>query len=156
MAILLALGLVLNIAVQAFSIAGMKIDFIVIMLAISILESESINDALLSGFAFGILCALTTTFPNGQIANIVDKIIISVVLFYFKQIFKKYMSNKYMMIIYASLATLLSGIIFLYIALSLSKSLNLFIPLLSTVVFPSMIGNSIMMIILSEIILKNL
>lgn len=153
MAILLALGLVLNIAVQTFSIVGMKIDFIVVMLAISILESQSLKDALLSGISFGILCALTTTFPNGQVANIVDKLILSITLYYFKEIFINIMDNKYILVTYAAFATLLSGTIFLYIALSLSNTLNLFIPLFTSVVIPSLLGNCIMMLSLRRIYL---
>lgn len=152
MSILLALGLVLNLSVQVFSIQGMKIDFVVVMLCISLLSAESFNEAIIAGIAYGVLTALTTTFPYGQVANLVDKIIVACILYTLKKSLKINPNHKLSLVGFGLLGTFISGSIFLFIALSLSKTLNLYLPLLLTVVLPSMIGNSIMILLFHKTI----
>lgn len=154
LSILLALGLVLNLSVQFFAISGMKVDFVVVMLCISLLNAESLQEALIAGIAYGILTALTTTFPFGQVANLIDKLIVSVVLFYAKNFFKISLKDKTKLLTYGIVGTILSGSIFLFIALLIGNSLNMFSLLFATVVIPSAIGNSIVIILLSKVFLR--
>ena len=151
MSILLALGLVLNLSVQMFSLQGMKIDFVVVMLCISILNSESYEEVIMAGVAYGLLTALTTTFPNGQLANIIDKLVVSLVMYNVKNILKVNYNNKLLLIIFSLSATLLSGFIFLFTALYMSQTLNMFYILFFSIVIPSAIGNSIMITILAQV-----
>lgn len=154
MSILLALGLVLNLIVQVFSIQGMKVDFVVVMLCLSLLLAESYEETLLAGLAFGLLTALTTTFPNGQIANIIDKFMIALILYTIKNIFHLSLTHKTHVFMFGLIATLLSGSIFLAVALTLSQSLNMFSFLFVTIVIPSTIGNCIMLPIASKILMS--
>ena len=151
MSILLALGLVLNLSVQMFSLQGMKVDFVVVMLCISILNSESYEEVIMAGVAYGLLTALTTTFPNGQLANIIDKLVVSLVMYNVKNILKVNYNNKLLLIIFSLSATLLSGFIFLFTALYMSQTLNMFYILFFSIVIPSAIGNSIMITILAQV-----
>lgn len=156
MSILLALGLVLNLSVQMFSLQGMKVDFVVVMLCISILNAESIEEALMAGVAYGILTALTTTFPNGQLANIIDKLIVSILMYELKNMLKIDYTNKLLLIIFSVGATVLSGSIFLLVALYMSQTLNMFYVLFFSIVIPSAIGNSIMITVLAEVFKRKL
>ncbi len=151
LSILLALGLVLNMAVQAFSIQGMKVDFIVVMLCISILDAESFKEAVMIGISYGVLTGLTTSFPFGQVANLIDKIIVSMMLYSTISFLNLKIDNKVSLAIYAAFATVLSGALFLSIALAMAKNTELFLFLFMTVVLPSMIGNSIVIIIFSQV-----
>ncbi len=150
--ILLALGLVLNLSVQLFSVSGMKVDFVVIMMAIAIIKSTSYKESLMIGFAYGLLTALTTTFPYGQVANLVDKIVVAQTIYFIKATFKIKLSDKVKLIAYGLFTTLLSGSIFLIIALSMANTLNIFTFLFVSVVIPSSIGNSIMIYILAKLL----
>lgn len=154
LSILLALGLILNISVQMFSIQGMKVDFVVVMLCISLLSAESFKEALLAGFAYGILTALTTTFPFGQVANLIDKIIVSMLLYYIKTVFQIQLCDKGKLITYGIVGTVLSGTIFLLIALLMGNALGSFPLLFITVVIPSAIGNSIVIVVFAKIFLR--
>lgn len=154
LSILLALGLVLNMSMQIFSIQGMKVDFVVVMLCISILNADTVQEAFMAGIAYGILTALTSTFAFGQVANLIDKVIVSLVMFQIKNIFKITLEDKGKLIVYAALATIMSGSIFLLIALSFSNMIETFPLLFLTVVIPSAIGNSLVVLYFSKVFLK--
>lgn len=156
MSILLALGLVLNLSVQVFSLQGMKVDFVVVMLVISLLNADNHQEMLMAAISFGILTALTTTFPNGQIANLVDKLVVGFIMYNLNRLMKVDYDNKPKVILFTALSTIISGTVFLSVALYLSSSTELFNLLFLTVVIPSTIGNSIMMALISTIFKKRL
>ena len=72
--LLLAIGLVLY-QVTPPILFGMKPDILLSMMFIAILVNKDYKMALLVGLAAGVLTAATTTFPAGQIPNIIDKLI---------------------------------------------------------------------------------
>jgi len=72
--LLLAIGLILH-QITPGIILGMKPDLQLVFMILSIILTKNFKLALITGIAAGILCALTTTFPGGQLPNIVDKTI---------------------------------------------------------------------------------
>lgn len=150
--ILLALGLVLNLSVQVFSVQGMKVDFVVIMMSIAIIFATSLKESLMIGVSYGVLTALTTTFPNGQIANLLDKIIVALIIYLLKKSLNITLSDKFKLIFYGFFTTILSGSIFLYIALYLSKTIEVFPLLFVTIVIPSSITNCFIIYILAKML----
>jgi len=78
-ALLLAIGYVLHVIVPGYG-AGMKPDTIMAMLIVIILMHRNFKAALTAGIAAGIIAALSTTFPGGQIPNIIDKTLTSLVV----------------------------------------------------------------------------
>lgn len=78
-ALLLAIGYVLHVIVPGYG-AGMKPDTIMAMLIVIVLMHRNIKTALTAGIAAGIIAALSTTFPGGQIPNIIDKTLTSMVV----------------------------------------------------------------------------
>ena len=116
------------------------------MMFISLIIACDIKEAVLIGVAGGIMSALTTSFPGGQIPNFIEKIIVAIVIFILIQKFGKGL-NKYQTVFIYALGTLLSGVLFLLLALGITKQMNLFIPSLP-VVLVAMVVNSIFGLIL--------
>ena len=125
-AIFMALGLVLHFMVPGIFF-GVKPDFLLSMMFISLMIVGDVKEALLIGVAGGIMSALTTGFPGGQIPNFIEKIITSLVVFYMIKAMGKNFSISKVILIFA-LGTIVSGTLFLTIALTMTNQLNLFIP----------------------------
>lgn len=125
-AIFMALGLVLHFLVPGIFF-GVKPDFLLSMMFISLMVSTDIKEALIIGIAGGLMSALTTGFPGGQIPNFIDKMITTVVIFYIVKSMKNVFSVPRVILIFA-LGTMLSGTLFLTIALTMIGQLNMFIP----------------------------
>lgn len=125
-AIFMALGLVLHFMVPGVFF-GVKPDFLLSMMFISLMIVDDSKEALLIGVAGGIMSALTTSFPGGQIPNFIEKIITSLAVFYMIKTMNKNFSIPKIILIFA-LGTMISGTMFLTIALTMTKQLNLFIP----------------------------
>ena len=125
-AIFMALGLVLHFMVPGIFF-GVKPDFLLSMMFISLMIVGDVKEALLIGVAGGIMSVLTTGFPGGQIPNFIEKIITSLVVFYTIKAMRRNFSIPKIILIFA-LGTCVSGTLFLTIALTMTKQLNLFIP----------------------------
>lgn len=125
-AIFMALGLVLHFMVPGVFF-GVKPDFLLSMMFISLMITSDMKEALLIGVAGGIMSALTTGFPGGQIPNFIEKIITSLVVFSIIKTMKKNYSIPKVILIFA-LGTLVSGTMFLTLALTMTNQLNLFLP----------------------------
>src|SRR5690554_479311 len=87
--LLLAIGFILHYITPGI-LGGMKFDFLLIFIIISLLINRKFGNAILTGLLGGILSAMTTTFPGGQIPNILDKIITCLVLFIIIRIFYRF------------------------------------------------------------------
>lgn len=144
-AIFMALGLVMHFLVPPI-FGGVKPDFLLSMMFISLIIAGDIKEAILIGVAGGIMSALTTSFPGGQIPNFIEKIIVAIIVFLLIQKFGKGL-NKYQTVFIYAIGTLLSGVLFLLLALGITKQMNLFVPSLP-VVLVAMVVNSIFGLIL--------
>lgn len=144
-AIFMALGLVMHFLVPPI-FGGVKPDFLLSMMFISLIIACDIKEAILIGVCGGIMSALTTSFPGGQIPNFIEKIIVAIVIFILIQKFGKDL-NKFQTVFIYAFGTLLSGVLFLLLALGITKQMNLFVPSLP-VVLVAMIVNSIFGLIL--------
>lgn len=71
--ILLALGLTLH-TVTPSLFGSVKPDFLLATLFIAILYQPKLSNVLVIGIVTGIMAALTTGFPGGQIPSILDKV----------------------------------------------------------------------------------
>lgn len=78
--LLLAIGYVLHVIVPGYG-AGMKPDTILAMLFVIILMHRNFKVTITAGLCAGLIAALSTTFPSGQIPNIIDKTITAVVVY---------------------------------------------------------------------------
>ncbi|WP_459838012.1 tryptophan transporter [Halanaerobaculum tunisiense] len=154
--LLLAGGFVLHQIMPPIPIgAGMRPDMSLLMLFIIIGLYQNKKLTLLSGVVTGIISALTTTFPGGQIPNLIDKPITGfVVLGLFLVADKLEIPTKFSLAIIGSVGTIVSGGLFLgsaYLIVELPKA---FAALFSTVVLPAVLLNTAFMYALYPLIVK--
>ena len=138
--LLLAIGLVLHQIVPPF-LFGMKPDFLLSMMFIAIALNDDYKLTLLIGLAAGILTAATTTFPGGQIPNIIDKLITCNLVFLILKVIKDKVNNQIKMLIISVIGTLVSGTVFLGSALVIVGLPGPFFALMLAVVLPATLFN---------------
>lgn len=150
--IFLAIGLILHqIAPPIF--LGVKPDFLLSMMFISIVYGKDYKTALIISIVAGVLSSLTTGFPGGQLPNIIDKLVVGNFIFLINKALSKVNTN-IKMIILGSLGTLVSGSVFLFSASLLVGLPASFMALFITVVLPATIINSFIVTILYGIVLN--
>ncbi len=140
--LLLTIGFVLH-QITPSILGGMKFDFLIIFMIVSILLNSNFENIILSGLLAGLLSAMTTTFPGGQLPNVIDKIITCLILFIIIRYINKFKSNPIIIGLIGSLGTFLSGTIFLvsaFFIVGLPVPMNL---LIISVVIPTTIINGI-------------
>lgn len=121
--VLMALGLVLHIIMPS---AGIKPDFLLACMFIAITISENKRQVLAVTIASGILTAMTTNFPAGQLPSMIDKFISG---FMFLALFNFIRSHNKESIIYvgiiSAISTFVSGICFLTSVYFLGKIMGI-------------------------------
>jgi hypothetical protein len=147
--LLLAIGLVLHQVVPPI-LFGMKPDILLSMMFIAIILNKDYKLTLVVGLAAGILTAATTTFPGGQIPNIIDKLITSNCIFLLFKIVDNRFNHQIQMFIISIIGTLISGGVFLGSALLLVGLPGgaSFKALMLAVVLPATIVNTIACVVL--------
>lgn len=150
-AIFMALGLVMHFMVPPI-FGGVKPDFLLSMMFMCLIITDDIREAILVGLCGGVMSALTTSFPGGQIPNMVEKILTTFFVYYLLKTMGRDLSNLQIIILFA-LGTLVSGVSFLAIALFITGQLALFIPSMSVVLL-AMVVNSIFGVILMNVYKK--
>ncbi|WP_298843171.1 tryptophan transporter [Clostridium sp.] len=155
--LLLAIGLILH-QITPGIVFGMKPDLLLAFMILSITITKNFKMAIITGIVAGILGALTTTFPGGQLPNIIDKSVTSIIIY---SIYKGLNSSSPLKIssIYF-IGTIVSGSVFLTSALFLfglpSPFLVLFVSIvLPTSAFNCFVGFSIHKLITSNPALKS-
>ncbi|MDP4090082.1 MAG: tryptophan transporter [Bacillota bacterium] len=151
-AILMAIGVILHYIVPGIG-DGMKPDAFLSMMFIAILICDDYKSTLAIGFTAGILTALTTTFPGGQIPNIIDKLITCQIVFAIATITKKLYQQVRIFII-SIIGTLVSGTVFLLSAqliVGLPKGLP-FSFFFETVVLPTVVLNTVLVVLVYNIV----
>lgn len=148
-ALLMGMGLVLH-AIFPGIFAGMKPDFSLIMLFIVMLVIPDRRIAIVAGIVTGVLTALTTTFPMGQIPNMIDKAVTTTVVLGICAIVPK----RFKVPTVGILGTLVSGTAFLTSALTLVGLPAPFTALFVTVVLPATAINTAGLLVFYPIIAK--
>ncbi|MCF6096181.1 tryptophan transporter [Thermovorax subterraneus] len=149
--LLMAIGLVLH-QVTPPIVAGMRPNFLLVMLFVSLFINPSPRNALLAGMLGGIFAALTTSFPGGQIANIVDELITSQVMAALIRKGKN-VNQKIMVPVVGFIGTIMSGTNFLLVAMLVTGALPAAFPVLfTTIVVPTAAINTVATSVLYGII----
>lgn len=151
--LLLSIGYVLHVIIPGYG-AGMKPDMLLAMLFISILLKKDFKLAILGGFLAGLISAMTTTFPMGQLPNMIDKIVTSLIFFALVKLIGKLDKNIIIIALTTMVGTLVSGVVFLGSALMLFSLPAPFGILLMTVVLPATILNAVTVSIMYPLISK--
>ncbi|MCC5910397.1 MAG: tryptophan transporter [Clostridiaceae bacterium] len=139
-ALFLAIGFILRQIIPG-AIGGMKFDVFLSFIFISLLVNRSFKNALLTALLGGILTAMTTTFPGGQLPNMIDKLVTCIVIFFLIKIGIKFQFNQIFIGFIAFVGTLISGSVFLLSALFIVGLPAPFIALFLAIVLPTSIAN---------------
>jgi hypothetical protein len=146
--ILLALGLTLH-AVTPALFGSVKPDFLLATMFIAILFQPKLNNTLVIGVVAGIMAALTTGFPGGQLPSVFDKIISALFVLLLIKLMN-YSMNTLKISLIGFLGTLISGFIFLGSAYLMVGLPAPFTSLFMIVVLPTAIANTVLTVILYQ------
>lgn len=150
-ALLLAIGFILH-QITPGILGGMKFDFLLSFMFISLLIDRSFKNAILTALLGGVLSALTTSFPGGQLPNIIDKLATCLFIFIVINYICHLNSNTFLVALVGGIGTLVSGTTFLLSALlitGLPAPLKL---LMITIVIPTTLVNAIGTVFIYQII----
>lgn len=134
-ALLIAIGFVMHAIVPAFF--GMKFDTVLAFMMLAIVLHPNKQNVLIAGLLAGIMAALTSTFPGGQIANMVDKPVTAFSVLLMLQLLATIKSDTVKSVMIGVIGTLISGTLFLLTALVLIGLPAPFPALFLTVVIPT-------------------
>jgi hypothetical protein len=150
LALLVGMGAVLHVVIPGIG-AGMKPDMMLVMMFLGIILFPDVKSVLVLAIATGVISALTTSFPLGQIPNMIDKPVTAFIFFGLFVALKKYRSNIVSAGILTAIGTIVSGTVFLGSALLLFELPAPFSVLFAGVVLPAVALNTIAMVILYPI-----
>ncbi|WP_221568848.1 tryptophan transporter [Alkalihalobacillus sp. TS-13] len=148
--VLLAVGFVLHAVIPGI-LGSMKIDMLLTMMFLAIILFPDKKSVGVTALATGVISALTTSFPGGQLANLIDKPVTAFVIFALYMSLKKYHGTVILAASLTAVGTLISGAIFLSAAAILTSLPAPFIALFVTVVLPTAVVNTIAMTVLFPI-----
>lgn len=145
--LLLALGLLLH-TITPPLLGGVKPDFLLASMFLAIALSPKASHTLAIGLAAGILAAMTTGFPGGQIPSILDKLVSAYFVYGLFTLYKT--SNNLIFSLITFLGTLISGLVFLLSAFVLVGLPVSFGSLVLVVVLPTACANAIVNLLLHK------
>lgn len=151
MALLVSVGAALYLVIPGYG-EGMKPDFMLTMMFIGIFLFPNVKSVFLLGATTGVLSGLFTSFPGGFIPNIIDKFITAFVVFAVIVLLRKAANHLIVSTIIACCGTVLSGTIFLSVAIFVMGAKVPFALLFVTVVLPAIAMNGIVFFIIYPII----
>ncbi|VYU43163.1 tryptophan transporter [Clostridium tertium] len=150
-AILIAIGALLHQITPALGLP-MQPDLALAMLFIIILINKDYKTTLISSVIMGVITALTTKFPGGQLPNIIDKLVTAHIIFFAFKVMGQRVSDFVKIILALTVGTVISGLVFLESASIIVGLPGPFMILVSTVVVPAAIMNIILGTILYKAI----
>ncbi|KXG73786.1 tryptophan transporter [Thermotalea metallivorans] len=115
-ALLIAIGYILHQIVPG-TIGNMKFDIMLSVIFVSLLINRDFKNAVVTALLGGIITAMTTTFPGGQIPNIMDKLVTCSLVFLLIKLTENLKGQTIVVGIISFLGTIVSGIVFLTSAL---------------------------------------
>ncbi|HBC95281.1 MAG TPA: tryptophan transporter [Clostridium sp.] len=149
--ILLAVGAVLHQVVPPV-LFGMKPDISLAMLFVILIFNRDYKICVCSGAVAGILAAATSAFPGGQFANIIDRLVTINVMFFLIKPLRDRISSQINIILATAVGTVVSGTTFLSVVLFTVGLSTGFKVLFLSVVLPAAAINTVVGIILFNII----
>lgn len=153
MALLVGVGAALYVVTPGL-VQGMKPDFMLTMMFIGILLFPTVKETFLLSLATGVLSGLFTTFPAGFIPNVIDKFVTGFVFLMIVLVANKLAKKVAVQAVFVGLGTVLSGSIFLSVALFVfgADVGATFVVLFVGVVLPAIAFNVIAFLIIYPII----
>lgn len=154
-ALLLAVGLILH-QITPGVLGSMKFDLMLSFIFVAIFINPTLNNCILTAFIGGLFTALTTTFPGGQIPNVIDKIVTCFVVLILIKLAQKVSFNKISIGIISFIGTIVSGSVFLYSALLIVGLPAPFKALFLGIVLPTSISNVVITLVIYNVVAYSL
>ena len=152
MALLVGVGAALYVAIPGIN-GGMKPDFMLTMMFVGILLFPDKKSVFLLAVSTGVISGLFSTFPSGFIPNIVDKFVTAFAFFALLSIMKNSAKKISISATLTGIGTLISGTVFLSVAIFLIGVEVPFGLLFTTVVLPAVAMNVVAFAIIYPIIM---
>ncbi|MFI5358614.1 MAG: tryptophan transporter [Halanaerobiales bacterium] len=146
-ALLVGIGFLLHAFFPAI-VLGMKPDFSLAMLFIVLIVKRDFSLGLLAALATGIFTALTSAFPGGQYANLIDKLITFLLVSALIRLISDRLDERVAVGIITAIGTIISGTVFLGSAALIAGLPTSFKFLFYTVVLPAAAVNTVTAIII--------
>ncbi|MCC3355430.1 tryptophan transporter [Bacillus sp. REN16] len=150
LSLLVGMGAVLHTVIPPIYL-GMKPDLMLIMMFLGIMLFPEKKYVLLVAIVAGVISALTTNFPGGQIANPVDKLVSAFVFYGIFLAARKHTQSLVMVCTVTAVGILVSGTVFLTTALFIAGLPGTFIGLFIGVVIPATVMGTIAMAIIHPV-----
>lgn len=152
LSLLAGIGVVLHMVMPAF--LTIKPDMMLAMMFLGIILIPEIKSVMLLSIVTGVLSALTTGFPGGQIPNIIDKPITALIFFGLFLALKKFGKSIIGVGLLTAVGTIVSGSVFLASAHYIVGLPSSFAALFAAGVLPAIALNTIIMVILYPVALS--
>ncbi|HHW39298.1 MAG TPA: tryptophan transporter [Bacillales bacterium] len=153
LAMLVGIGTVLHAVVPPIFF-GMKPDMLLTMMFLGIVFFPEKKNVFILAIATGIVSALTTGFPGGQVANMIDKPITAFLFFALFLVVRKFNQSLVAIAVLTAIGTIISGSVFLgsaAILFGLPGGAS-FVALFTAVVLPATVVNTVAMVIIYPIV----
>jgi hypothetical protein len=147
LSLLVGIGAVLHAVVPGFFL-GMKPDMMLMMMFMGIILFPEKKYVLLLGAVTGLISALTTTFPGGQLPNIIDKLATAFIFYGLFIALKKFRTSMISVAVLTAVCTIISGIVFLCSAYLIVGLPGPFAALFGAVVLPTTAASTIAIVII--------
>jgi len=152
LALFMGIGAVLHI-ISPPILFGMKPDIMLPMMFLGIMMFPKVSYVVVVSLATGVISALTTGAPGGQISNMIEKPITAFVFFGLLLLTSKYLKNKVVLPLLVIVGTAVSGSVFLVLALYIVGLMGgTFGAMFIGVVLPAILFNVIFMLIVYPIV----
>lgn len=147
LALLMGMGVVLHAIVPPVAL-GVKPDMMLTMMFLGILLFPDKKNVLLLGIVTGLLSAMTTGFPGGQIPNIIDKLVTAFAFYGLFLALKKFRGSVVNAAVLTAIGTIISGTTFLTSAYFIVGLPGAFVGIFAGAVLPAIVINAVLMVIL--------
>jgi len=152
LSLLVGIGAVLH-AVAPPILFGMRPDMLLAMMFLGIMLFPKTKYVVLLSIVTGVVSALTTTVPGGQLANIIDKPITALLFLGLFLLVKNKVNGNISAPVLTVIGTAISGSIFLITALYIVGLMEGgFIAMFLTIVIPATVVNTIVMVIIYPVV----
>jgi hypothetical protein len=151
LSLLVGMGAVLHFIMPP--IYGVTPDMMLAMMFIGIMLFPKLKYVGILAIATGVLSALTTSAPGGQIANMIEKPITAMIFFALFLVFKDRINIKIGVPVLTAIGTMISGSIFLLLVFYVIGLMEgVFLLAFTTAVLPAAGLNTILMIIIYPVV----
>ena len=152
LSLLVGIGAVLH-AVAPPILFGMRPDMLLAMMFLGIMLFPKTKYVVLLSIVTGVVSALTTTVPGGQLANIIDKPITALIFLGLFLLVKNKVNGNISAPVLTVIGTAISGSIFLLTALYIVGLMEGgFIAMFLTIVVPAAAVNTIVMVVIYPVV----